>query len=366
MTITENNLREIPIASFKDLANLIALDLSFNKLEMLEKGAFNGLQKLEKLLLNDNFLSIISDGVLNGLESISILHLHNNKIKFISVNFFKPLTKLSSLDLKKNLCVDLEHPGETLSAIEKAIIENCVAPVELSCIFTDDQMSLSETASLDGYMCKAEKFSIDYPKSKILKLNGNHQSKSDIKGVIIFAAIDQAMKFLPISLAKSFPSLETMLIDRSKLTSLHEHDFAGFDKLKNIYIRYNKIILIEEETFGDVTQVEFIDLSSNEIETLPRKIFSKLLRLKTLILSNNLLVKLTFDLIPRHNAITDFQADNNKLEAIDTKIMKALRKAKVINLSSNICIDLKFNGAADKSFAEFFAKVDIACCWDEC
>jgi Leucine-rich repeat (LRR) protein len=247
---------------------------------------------------------------------------------------------------------------------EDAIIDNCIAPIELNCKFEDEQPLIDDKSSESGFTCKAQSIKIDYPKTKILKIIGNDE---EIKKVSVFTSIDQSLKFLPYELAKNFANLRKIIVERSKLTALHKTDFSGFSNLKRIEIRHNNLSLIENGTFDDVTQLEHLDLSYNNIQSLPARIFMKLIHIKSLILSHNQIESFTADLLPRKNAIEVVLIDNNQLEIIETKTLRFLRKTKLIDLTGNVCIDLKFDKAdkSSKSLVELSGEIDLNCSSDD-
>lgn len=58
LSLTQNQLTEVPSRSISFLGNLVLLDLSFNKITRIEAGAFQNLHKLSTLKLNDNNLEL--------------------------------------------------------------------------------------------------------------------------------------------------------------------------------------------------------------------------------------------------------------------------------------------------------------------
>jgi Leucine-rich repeat (LRR) protein len=252
-----------------------------------------------------------------------------------------------------------------MKQIEQLITDHCTAPVALTCQFSKDQISLNEMTMVTGYMCKVQNhLVIEFPKSKIQKINGDHSVNHEINNVTAFIVISQTMKFLPLELSKAFPRIETLLVDQSKLHSLQKNDFAGCRELRKILIRHNDLASIDDGTFDDLTQLEYIDLSSNNINSMPSKLFSTLIHLKQLILSNNQLSKLSAALLPRRNSIEEFHVSSNKLDQIETKILKSLTNAKFIDFTGNSCVDVSFD--KNMSFIEFFFEIGMKCCVNEC
>lgn len=364
LNLTKNKIREVPVDTFVDLENLQELDLSFNKIHTLNDDVFAGLKNLQKLYLNNNFLLTIKVELVKSLKNLSGLFLHGNQLKFIGATLLTPLTSLESVDLSGNVCIDMTHPASSLLDIESTIIDNCIAPVELNCKM--NRNATSENGEIENSFCNVDGLFIEYPKTKILKLNGEGGGGSN-NSVKVFFADNQSMKFFPYQLSHQLPNLERIEIQQSKLKALHRMDFNGFSKLTEIVMNRNNLSSISQGSFDTVLQLELLDLSSNHIVALPSKIFAKLSTLHTLLLSDNQIVRFTADLLPRKNSINVFCVDHNQLEFIETKTIRFLRKAKLIDLTENACIDMKFAKTenATRALVELSGEIDLNCSVDD-
>lgn len=357
LNLSNNKIPEIPVDTFSDLENLHELDLSLNKIQSLHNDVFASLKSLQKLYLNNNYITSIKVEILQHLESLNILKLQNNRLKFIGATLLTPLTNLESVDLSGNVCIDINQPTSSSIEIEAAIIDNCIAPVEITC----ETVEISENV---GNYCKVEDLFIEYPKAKISKLNGVQDLNNTIT---VFFVDKQSIKFFPFQLSQQFPDLERIEIQQSKLVALHRMDFAGFSKLTEIVINKNNFSSVSDNTFDSTPELELLDLSSNNIVALPPKIFARLTRLHTLLLSDNLIVRFTADFLPRKNMINEFRVDNNQLEYIETKTVRFLRKAKIIDLTENVCIDMKFAKTENstRALVELSGEIDLNCSADD-
>lgn len=78
LSLTQNQIAEVPTAAVSPLSNLLLLDLSFNKLEKVKAGAFQNLHKLSTLKLNDNSMEL-DTFAFTGLEkTLKNLNLKGN------------------------------------------------------------------------------------------------------------------------------------------------------------------------------------------------------------------------------------------------------------------------------------------------
>ncbi|KAJ8308656.1 hypothetical protein KUTeg_013530 [Tegillarca granosa] len=88
---------------FENLVNLRILDLSNNKLKVINPNVFSGLKYLNKLILSDNKeLTQIMTEAFYCLENVHILRIVRTKLKTMEENAFYGMTSLDFLDLSNN------------------------------------------------------------------------------------------------------------------------------------------------------------------------------------------------------------------------------------------------------------------------
>ncbi|XP_053720730.1 leucine-rich repeat-containing protein 15-like isoform X1 [Synchiropus splendidus] len=126
LSLNSNRLETLPPGVFDGLLALHFLDLSYNKLGVLEPGVFSKMTKLhelrlsgnsirrlpatifhsltelEELLINDNELEALEAGLFDGLVNLQYLKIHKNQIGTLPPNIFWSLDNLSQLTLSSN------------------------------------------------------------------------------------------------------------------------------------------------------------------------------------------------------------------------------------------------------------------------
>lgn len=134
LNISYNRIDQIK-SGWEYCAELEELDLSYNKLQFIEKNNLENLRKLRKLHLNNNRLSFIEEGSFNntpmirtlqmdhnylswliedaketfiGLRNLKKLSLANNKILFIKKEAFTGLDNLDELNLLQNNVLEIQ------------------------------------------------------------------------------------------------------------------------------------------------------------------------------------------------------------------------------------------------------------------
>ena len=116
----------------------------------------------------------------------------------------------------------MSYPEVTLKEIEDQLIEDCAIAIEIECSVNGPDYNGVEEIREDEFDCIAVNLTIEHPKTKISKLK--NQIDFDSFAVSI---IDQHIAFLPFQLNKTFTNLHVLVVGRSNLTTLYQHDFEG-------------------------------------------------------------------------------------------------------------------------------------------
>lgn len=156
LNMADNQIHEINGHYFMNLMNIEKVDLSYNQLALIPaekidypkckdlsiKGnrlqtfpsAVSDSYTLEKLDLSENKISIIDDDAFNGLENLVELDLSFNELKYLPTSIGK-LKKLKRLNLSGNKISSLPKEFENLTSLEFLDFDNNPierVPVEIS------------------------------------------------------------------------------------------------------------------------------------------------------------------------------------------------------------------------------------------
>ena len=170
LNMSHNNVRNIVPQAFKDLSNLLVLDLSFNKIIHLYENIFRYLNKLQEIRLYGNPVASIDPFAFNGLSSVRFLDLSDTvDIQILKGNTFTGLHRLESLDISSNRlltisdeafsglseCNVIDMRDTAISKVEKGALANltvhnlysdkvkycCMAPHVRRCLPEPDEFS---------------------------------------------------------------------------------------------------------------------------------------------------------------------------------------------------------------------------------
>lgn len=160
------------------------------------------------------------------------------------------------------------------------------------------------------------------------------QNDDNVKFVEFFV-YDKTVNFLPSNLGESFPFLESVKVQRSKLKEITSKDFKIAKKLKVLNFWNNDLQRIERNTFDDLLLLEEIDLSENNLNELHTKLFRKLLNLKTLNLDSNNLAKIDVNLFRSNLNLKSLSLQENSLIELPIYVFKNLKQLEHLNVNYN-------------------------------
>ncbi|XP_065162416.1 leucine-rich repeats and immunoglobulin-like domains protein 3 [Atheta coriaria] len=101
------SIGDIEPGSFEDLPKLTHLDLSYNKLQVIDRYIFNNLP-LTELRLAGNKIYNIDPEAFDNMTSLALLDLSFNKVQYMDEMWFKNTPKLTTLNFIYNLIPALE------------------------------------------------------------------------------------------------------------------------------------------------------------------------------------------------------------------------------------------------------------------
>lgn len=132
--------------------------------------------------------------------------------------------------------------------------------------------------------------------------------------------------------------LQVLDLSHNELRALSET--AGFSRLRRLqqlYLQYNNISEIGNETFKGLVSLRQLDMANNKLEVLPKDLFSNSKELRELHLQNNSLYSLEQGLFHRLEQLLVLDLSGNQLTSghIDAGTFNGLIRLIVLNLSHN-------------------------------
>lgn len=329
-------MRNNSIAKFRinvKLNNVREIDLSSNKLQIINKGMFNNFTSLRKLKLNRNQISRIYENSFFGLTKLETLDLSENNLNALT-NVFFPLKNLQHLNLSRNniefihnnyfnnwllqhldishnnlrkvspgalqqlpnlarlLLTDNPHLGITqldtqllvgtgrrLQQIDASRTGLCQVPEA----FTHSVRFLSlvgnripsiRCGDLDSYPLLQ---SLDFCDNKIATIEDDSLGRLEM---LLFLNIN---KNLLSKVPRSLPDgLKYLSINENLIKNITVPDFKDLPNLRILLLKSNEIEYIEDRVFEDLLSLEMLDISHNPVKVLSPSTFDGPLSLRDL------------------------------------------------------------------------------------
>ncbi|XP_066494733.1 toll-like receptor 13 [Tiliqua scincoides] len=272
---SHNSIQRLPRRSFLHLPGLQILQLSWNKMRVIEDGAFENLTALWMLNLSCNRLTKLSKDVFQGLDSLTLLLLHNNNLSKIHPDTFSPLQNLHALQLQFNSLGSFEEVIQSLQRLTK---------VEKLNLCNNNLTSLKSSSWLPASL-------------SALLLCNNSLGSVDAKGPEFLRNVTLLdLSFNKISNASSFATVSLRSLSGLKLMGNHINVFQllNISDLKPRSLDYSGLNLSDFSRLIKVCQhlresnhSLNLHLQSNGLRNLTRTIFSACPPILLLDLSRN-------------------------------------------------------------------------------
>ncbi|KAJ8371823.1 hypothetical protein AAFF_G00299630 [Aldrovandia affinis] len=158
LSITNTNISSVPSASFRNLAHLTSLNLSYNPIAALEPWAFRDLVRLKELHLVGTGLATVEPHALAGLRQLRLLNVSGNALATLEEGAFHSVNSLEGLRVDGNpLSCDCRllwilQRRKTLDFDGRAPV--CAGPAEVQ---GQVLSAFSDSALFDYFTCQKPK-----------------------------------------------------------------------------------------------------------------------------------------------------------------------------------------------------------------
>ncbi|KAL7633748.1 UNVERIFIED_CONTAM: hypothetical protein RMT77_015702 [Armadillidium vulgare] len=277
LDLSNNNIHEIPTASFHPLKTLSFLNLNYNKITSIHANAFDGMVLLERLSLYENRIKRIDDNAFKGIgRRLARLSLGKNQLSKIPTDTFHPLKNLFVLDLKENKITHL--PDGAFLGLHK---------LDMLKLEHNEIDSIQDKAFRDLTMLNS--LSIEYNKIT----NISDKAFAGLENHLGWLELGHnLLDHIPPHALRPLHNLRQLDLDSNRIHVVLEDAFRGYgDTLKFLLLHNNHIENIPPLTFIDLHSLEWLKLSHNELRTLTKETISPIIDTLTYFdVSNNPLI----------------------------------------------------------------------------
>lgn len=299
LDLSNNNIMTIANGSFPDGSKLTHLNLIGNRIAALDKGSMSNLTYLETLKMNKNKLTELLPGVFSGLHSLKTLELMRNEIQMLKSLTFKDLLMLQNLKLKRN-SISLISNGAFVG------LEN------MENLFLDhnDITNVTNNWMLFG-LKKLKNLSLGH--NKISTIQAGAWQKVDL-GKLDLA--HNRLSAVTEDLLRNLQSLQELKLDHNHITRIAEKAFGDLKQLTNLDLQSNRIRLAQDvdAAFTGLSSLTSLRLQDNAVDDIAAHAFLGMPRLKFLHLDGNNITTI-------HENAFENQRDLRKLTFNSSKLL---------------------------------------------
>ncbi|CAL8401858.1 unnamed protein product [Gadus morhua 'NCC'] len=342
--LSQNRISILNKTPLANLSNLLRLDLRHNLISKIESGTFVVQMSLEVLIINNNMLCKLEEGMFDGLVNLTELSLTFNNIDTIAPASFKSLSKLRFLDLGhnklRNLGNILHHTPHLQTLYITANHISTFHSWELSNKSTElVTLDLSKN-ELMAFRLTADIF------PNLTSLNLEDGLKNGIVWEVNDTSYLSGVSKLDISAVRSsLHELQEVLgtINSSlrylKLNHMNNNlqDLIDFScknpSLSSLEIRNNGIKVIGSDMLNLCTNLYLLDLGENEITKISDNSFQSLWQLKVLIIKSNQLTSVPYAI--RNTGISTLDLSSNNINGLDCDDFANMTYLIILHLNNN-------------------------------
>jgi Leucine-rich repeat (LRR) protein len=350
LSLSKNDIKEIDVSYLIDLE---VLNLGKNKIAKVNRSMLVNLTKLKYLDLNYNQIDFIDTMAFSRTVDLRYLDLSGNKLK--NFVFDLNLSRLVSLNLNENGIGHLVNGVfSNLTSIKILMIEkNELSALDTS-LFSElkqltlltfdnnylEKIDLSELTLSLGNLVTLSMYQNNLKLIKSSNSNGSCKQVNKIQDFNLYSNIITEIE--PFSFA-CFGLLTKLDLWNQKLAYLSSSDiFYGLQSLIYLKLKVNSLTRIYSKTFIHLVKLKFLDLSYNELNYLDYDAFQGLSNLTELLLYENGLKILTSNLFKPLTKLSVLNLGYNKLISVEEKSLSGVGNSlKTLKMFSNRVEHLK-------------------------
>lgn len=364
MDVRASCLSDIPVGALDNIPAIQSLDYSFNQLTHIEKKALSGSKALKYLDISNCNIYSIFPHFCDYLPNMSILYLHDNNFTTFDFTAIEQCASLTHLDLSSN-------------SIE-SISGNATALHSLTTFGLASNKLSSLNVTFDGLLNL----------TSLILSNNDLQSFQDkqFAGLINLKSLDLSANNISTAsnwepILQDLGKLQNLDLRFNKITVIQNNTFSHLELLKELLLSYNSLVELEPLSFHGLNNLESLHLDNNHIASLPDEIVHPFIgepptgtKFEHLTLSHNYLSDLSnIDKWPTmssleitHNNMTSFPSaiDYSRMENFNASHNRLQsyfgnHENLVADFSAMKTFDVSFNRINDIDMTKFKTMINV-------
>ena len=325
-------------SSYRSCDGNLSIDLSYNKIETLDKFTFSSLAgaTIVELKLNYNSITVVGPGTFDPPASMEMLYIGSNPLGSeslinIVVGCYRNNITLGFLD-------DVELENDLSAIMKLGIPLGLCATVSSKQVFQEFQNLTIITLTKKDLITLSRRY---FPgKKNVLAL--------DLAGM----DISSFPEYLPTS-------LESLDLRRNKIAELASNEISDLRGLKVLLLAGNDIGYISPDAFNGLGVLKVLNLAKNSIKDLSETTLNTLNNLTHLYLGGNE-IKLLREVPNPLVSLRVLDLSDNDLEYVDAPLSESFPFLHMLNLEGNNLVKILFQSdIGDRLFSNLRELLDI-------
>ncbi len=326
------------------------LDLSENRIQIIEPLAFQFLTELKWLNLNFNHLKTLPDDFLINNLKLIYVSFYSNKMEKVNPGIISDLSPLKFVDFAENTCVKEQHScGCNCQQTKTCVLK--FSELNFSKCNDDVLKTLSNITEVKcRFFKRSHKFWPEFQYCYVPAADFSDKSREFIfirtkeeekETTVVEFWNSPVVNFIPVEMFQQFPALNGLKIHLSSLPTLKSDLFT-----------------IECE------RIEFLDLGFNDIEVIEAMALKNLTKLKWIRLEGNLMKSLNDQIFAYNNKLTYIDFGLGNIDMINKRSFFYLRDLRYVNFEKNECANAEISCGSENCIKKIHTI--LSPCFEKC
>ncbi|XP_063224159.1 chaoptin-like isoform X2 [Bacillus rossius redtenbacheri] len=331
ITLRSNQIKDIEINVFKNLKNLMIMDLSKNEIKFLHSDLFIKTQ-LEYLNVSHNKLVRVSPAFFMSLKLLKVIDLSNNLLISLDYKFFSYLPMLYLLNLENNLIgtADYSYFEQDNTKMDTYVSLNYSAKRILQDLLKHEHEH-EQIINISSMPRKPELgYKASFPTDGATLLNRgvffHNLSLNELN------LAHNCMNKIDNETFSSTINLIHLYLNHNLLTSINNYVFRNVIYLEKLFLHNNQLHFLEEGAFQNLVLLTYLSLSFNKLTSFDSRVLPSGNSLRHLYLNDNF-IRLD-DLVLDLESLLTLYLDNNPLTSSEATVFRFPSSLKTLELSN--------------------------------
>lgn len=343
-----SNLSQIPYEMFSQMPSITFVQLQFSGISVLYITDFFGAMSLQSLNLSHNRIELIDNYVFENALSLTTVDLSFNKIASVSADAFQKADSLQELHLTNNRIktfscrfsagtmrvLQLSHnPLQTIDSSILSILQTlsisfteltALPPINFTMI---PYLDVGDNAQLNGTLS-------DFRHTqKLIVRNTSSISCIITPNLILF---DASRNRIDSVIVEASDSYEILALDLSHNALKSMSNLTVLSSLIGLDLSHNFITDIDVSSFSAMPKLSILLLANSGLFHIDYGLFSNLARLQWLDISENRLTEIDLNMFRLNSAISKLLINKNQLTTLaHDRLNDILPSLKEIDVNDN-------------------------------